>query len=233
MNVFSLIDEESIFPKGTDQTMLCKLHSTHSNKSFYMRPKADLQRSFGVKHFAGSVFYHVRGASTGKDSRSAAELICNRVLGQGSEFQLGKTKVFLKERHDLYLEQEYHRMLSFRATVIQKHVKGWVAKRSFKKKKEAATVIQKHWRRYIHQKRYTQIIAGFCRLQAVLRSRQLVLHYQSLRRNIIHFQAACRGALVRAMVSDLRKNGGGRVKLQEDSREDSKEEIREEELVGS
>ncbi|PIO58432.1 hypothetical protein TELCIR_20133, partial [Teladorsagia circumcincta] len=122
-------------------------------------------------------------ASTGKDSRSAAELICNRVLGQGSEFQLGKTKVFLKERHDLFLEQEYHRMLSFRATVIQKHVKGWVAKRSFKKKKEAAT-------------------------------------------------AACRGSLVRAMVSDLRKNGGGRVKLQEDSREDSKEEIREEELVG-
>ncbi|KAK6015900.1 myTH4 domain protein, partial [Ostertagia ostertagi] len=394
MNVFSLIDEESIFPKGTDQTMLCKLHSTHSNKSFYMRPKADLQRSFGVKHFAGPVFYHVRGfleknrdsfsadlhslvqssnmhlllrifdetdhvdgtirnksttvssqfrksldqlmqqlnqtepffircikpnefkralmmdrglvlrqlqysgmletikirrngypirhdfepfvqryrvlingigkyfftlifiqyrlfagASTGKDYRSAAELICNRVLGQGSEFQLGKTKVFLKERHDLYLEQEYHRMLSFRATVIQKHVKGWVAKRSFKKKKDAATVIQKHWRRYIHQKRYTQvhgdvlseilsrlsrtlqIIAGFCRLQAVLRSRQLVLHYQSLRRNIIQFQAACRGALVRAMVSDLRKNGGRRIKLQEDLREDAKEEIREEELI--
>ncbi|KAK5978116.1 Crinkled, partial [Trichostrongylus colubriformis] len=72
MNVFSLIDEESIFPKGTDQTMLCKLHSTHSNKSFYMRPKADLERSFGVKHFAGPVFYHVRGfLEKNRDSFSA------------------------------------------------------------------------------------------------------------------------------------------------------------------
>ncbi|VDO31636.1 unnamed protein product, partial [Haemonchus placei] len=61
MNVFSLIDEESIFPKGTDHTMLSKLHDANSNKSYYMRPKADLQRSFGIKHFAGPVFYHVRG----------------------------------------------------------------------------------------------------------------------------------------------------------------------------
>ncbi|KAK5978240.1 hypothetical protein GCK32_007754, partial [Trichostrongylus colubriformis] len=172
------------------------------------------------------------GSSSHKDSRAAAELICKRVLGQGSEFQLGKTKVFLKEKHDLFLEQEYHRMLSFRATVIQKHVKGWLAKRSFEKKKEAATVIQKHWRRYIQQKRYTQIIAGFCRLQAVLRSRQLVLHYQSLRRNIIQFQAECRRALVRAKVNELKRNGERHMKLQEESREDVREELKEEELVG-
>ncbi|XGW09151.1 hypothetical protein V3C99_011454 [Haemonchus contortus] len=364
MNVFSLIDEESIFPKGTDHTMLSKLHDANSNKSYYMRPKADLQRSFGIKHFAGPVFYHVRGfldknrdafsadlhalvqsskmhlllrifdesdyiptategtmrgrsatvssqfrksleqlmqqlnhtepffircikpnefkrpmmmdrglvlrqlqysgmletikirrngypirhdfepfvqryrvlvngiGATNYDSRSAAELICRKVLGKGSDFQLGKTKVFLKERHDLFLEQEYHRMLSYRATVIQKHVKGWVARKSFLKKKEAAIVIQKHWRRYVHQKRYSQIIAGICRLQAVLRSRQLVLHYQSLRHNIIQFQAACRGALVRARIRELKKNGGRRIPVQEDSRDEVREEVKEEELVG-
>ncbi|EPB77555.1 myosin head [Ancylostoma ceylanicum] len=322
MNVFSIIDEESIFPKGTDQSMLSKLHTNHSKGSLYLRPKSDLQRSFGVKHFAGPVFYHTKGfleknrdafsadlhalvqsskmhlllrifdnvdyvesgtisgSIRGKgvtvsgqfrksldqlmqqlnhtepffircikpnefkralmmdrdlvlrqlqysgmmetikirrngypirhdfepfvrryrvlvngigplhriDVRSAAEQICKKVLGSNSEFQLGKTKVFLKEKHDLYLEQEYHRMLAFRATVIQKNVRGWLAKRSFRKKKEAATVIQKHWRRYDQQKRYNQIVAGFCRLQAVLRSRQLVQHYQTLRHNIIQFQ---------------------------------------------
>ncbi|KIH64464.1 myosin head [Ancylostoma duodenale] len=352
MNVFSLIDEESIFPKegpnpiqGTDQSMLSKLHTNHSKGTLYLRPKSDLQRSFGVKHFAGPVFYHTKGfleknrdafsadlhalvqsskmhlllrifdnvdyvengtisgTIRGKgvtvsgqfrksldqlmqqlnhtepffircikpnefkralmmdrdlvlrqlqysgmmetikirrngypirhdfepfvrryrvlvngigplhriDVRSAAEQICEQVLGSNSEFQLGKTKVFLKEKHDLYLEQEYHRMLAFRATVIQKNVRGWLAKRSFRKKKEAATVIQKHWRRYDQQKRYNQIVAGFCRLQAVLRSRQLVLHYQTLRHNIIQFQAACRGAIVRAKIRELKRKGEQRI----------------------
>ncbi|VDM83908.1 unnamed protein product [Strongylus vulgaris] len=128
------------------------------------------------------------GAPNQVEVRSAAEQICKKVLGSESEFQLGKTKVFLKEKHDLFLEQEYHRMLAYRATIIQKNVRGWLARRSFIKKKEAATVIQKHWRRYDQQKRYNQIVAGFCRLQAVLRSRQLVLHYQTLRHSIIHFQ---------------------------------------------
>ncbi|VDM77526.1 unnamed protein product, partial [Strongylus vulgaris] len=61
MNLFSLIDEESIFPKGTDQSMLCKLHNNHSKDILYLRPKSDLQRSFGVKHFAGPVFYNTKG----------------------------------------------------------------------------------------------------------------------------------------------------------------------------
>ncbi|EYB92469.1 hypothetical protein Y032_0193g1385 [Ancylostoma ceylanicum] len=367
MNVFSIIDEESIFPKGTDQSMLSKLHTNHSKGSLYLRPKSDLQRSFGVKHFAGPVFYHTKGfleknrdafsadlhalvqsskmhlllrifdnvdyvesgtisgSIRGKgvtvsgqfrksldqlmqqlnhtepffircikpnefkralmmdrdlvlrqlqysgmmetikirrngypirhdfepfvrryrvlvngigplhriDVRSAAEQICKKVLGSNSEFQLGKTKVFLKEKHDLYLEQEYHRMLAFRATVIQKNVRGWLAKRSFRKKKEAATVIQKHWRRYDQQKRYNQIVAGFCRLQAVLRSRQLVQHYQTLRHNIIQFQAACRGAIVRAKIKELKRKGEERIiEVHEEPKEEEREDIKEEELVG-
>uniref|UniRef100_A0A0K0DR02 Myosin motor domain-containing protein n=1 Tax=Angiostrongylus cantonensis TaxID=6313 RepID=A0A0K0DR02_ANGCA len=90
------------------------------------------------------------------DNRSLAEHICKQMLGDGSDFQLGKTKVFLKEKDDLYLEKEYHRMIEYRATVIQRHVKGWIARSSFRKKKEAAIMIQKHWRRYIYQKRRAQ-----------------------------------------------------------------------------
>ncbi|KAJ1347387.1 hypothetical protein KIN20_002426 [Parelaphostrongylus tenuis] len=358
MNVFSLIDEESIFPKGTDQSLLEKLHSTHLKASPYLKPKSDLQKSFGVKHFAGTVFYHTKGfleknrdtfsadlhtliqsskmhllhrifdeidinnrnksvtvsAQFRKsldqlmqhlsqthpyfvkcikpndykkaltmdcdlvlrqlrysgmldtirirrkgypvrhefdsfvsryrvlvnsiatvhhsDTRSLSEYICKQVLGGGSDFQLGKTKVFLKEKDDLYFENEYHRVIDCRATLIQRHVKGWIARRSFRRKKNAAIVIQKHWRRYIQQKRYTEIIAGICRLQAVLRSRQLVRHYQSLRHRIIHFQAACRGALVREKVMELKRTGGQKIMIEKDRRDDAKDEVREEELVG-
>ncbi|XP_045766562.1 myosin-VIIa-like [Maniola jurtina] len=61
MNLLSLIDEESRFPKGTDLTLLSKLHSNHSNKNCYITPKSTHEHKFGVKHFAGDVFYEVNG----------------------------------------------------------------------------------------------------------------------------------------------------------------------------
>ncbi|XP_044267931.1 myosin-VIIa-like [Tribolium madens] len=61
MNLMSLIDEESKFPKGTDFTMLAKLHNTHSAKRNYLKPKSDVTPAFGVQHFAGAVYYDVPG----------------------------------------------------------------------------------------------------------------------------------------------------------------------------
>lgn len=61
LNILALVDEESRFPKGTDLTMLSKLHSQHGNNKFYVKPKSDLSSSFGVCHFAGNVNYQVSG----------------------------------------------------------------------------------------------------------------------------------------------------------------------------
>lgn len=61
LNIMALIDEESKFPKGTDITMLSKLHSTHSPKSIYLKPKSDQTSNFGIQHFAGVVFYNPNG----------------------------------------------------------------------------------------------------------------------------------------------------------------------------
>lgn len=61
MNIMSLIDEESRFPKGTDLTMLTKLHQNHATKTIYLKPKADHIPSFGIQHFAGTVYYNVPG----------------------------------------------------------------------------------------------------------------------------------------------------------------------------
>ena len=61
MNVLSLVDEEAKFPRGTDQTLLNKMHTTHTKNRNYLRPRSDLNKSFGVNHFAGVVFYDSRG----------------------------------------------------------------------------------------------------------------------------------------------------------------------------
>lgn len=61
MNLLSLIDEESRFPKGTDITLLSKLNSNHSTKNCYITPKSTHEHRFGVRHFAGDVFYEVKG----------------------------------------------------------------------------------------------------------------------------------------------------------------------------
>lgn len=61
VNIFSLIDEETKFPKGTDTTMLTKLHKTHGTKTIYLKPKYDNVNAFGIQHFAGPVFYDSKG----------------------------------------------------------------------------------------------------------------------------------------------------------------------------
>lgn len=61
LNLLSLIDEESRFPKGTDITLLSKLNNNHSTKSCYITPKSSREHRFGVKHFAGDVHYEVKG----------------------------------------------------------------------------------------------------------------------------------------------------------------------------
>ncbi|XP_067851710.1 unconventional myosin-VIIa-like [Heptranchias perlo] len=61
MNIISLIDEESKFPKGTDTTMLNKLNNHHSKSMIYLPPNSSHNTTFGIAHFAGVVYYESKG----------------------------------------------------------------------------------------------------------------------------------------------------------------------------
>lgn len=325
LNIMALIDEEAKFPKGTDQTMLAKLHKTHGTHKNYLKPKSDINTSFGLNHFAGIVFYDTRGfldknrdsfnpdllqlissssnkflqqvftndiemgAETRKrtptlstqfkksldslmrtlstcqpffircikpnefkrpmmfdrglccrqlrysgmmetirirragypirhgfrefveryrflingippahktDCRHATARICSVVLGR-SDYQLGHTKVFLKDAHDLFLEQERDRVLTRKILILQRSIRGWVYRRRFLRMKAAAIVIQKYWKGYAQRKRYKQMRVGYMRLQALIRSRVLSHRFRHLRGHIVGLQAHARGFLVR------------------------------------
>uniref|UniRef100_A0A3Q3KXQ5 Myosin X, like 3 n=1 Tax=Mastacembelus armatus TaxID=205130 RepID=A0A3Q3KXQ5_9TELE len=60
LGMLALINEESRFPKGTDYTLLEKLHSRHATNQYYVKPRVT-DHQFGIKHYAGEVLYDVRG----------------------------------------------------------------------------------------------------------------------------------------------------------------------------
>ncbi|KAG5675745.1 hypothetical protein PVAND_005623 [Polypedilum vanderplanki] len=325
LNIMALIDEESKFPRGTDQTMLAKLHKTHGSHRNYLKPKSDINTSFGLNHFAGVVFYDTRGfleknrdtfsadilqliatssskflqlvfandigmgAETRKrtptlstqfkksldalmktlstcqpffircikpnefkkpmlfdrnlccrqlrysgmmetirirragypirhifrdfveryrflingvppahktDCRAQTARICAQVLGR-TDYQLGNTKVFLKDAHDLFLEQERDRVLTRKILILQRSIRGWVYRRRFLKMRAAAIVIQKYWKGYAQKKRYKKMKIGYMRLQALIRSRVLSHRFRHLRGHIVGLQAHIRGYLTR------------------------------------
>uniref|UniRef100_A0A672Z279 Myosin VIIAb n=1 Tax=Sphaeramia orbicularis TaxID=375764 RepID=A0A672Z279_9TELE len=347
MNIISLIDEESKFPKGTDATMLYKLNSQHKLNSYYIPPKNSYETQFGIQHFAGVVHYETRGfleknrdslhndiiqlvhSSKNKfikqifQSSSLSSLLsfllssssaisskifsdkttgqihfrfslkrsptlssqfkrslemlmrtlsvcqpffircikpnelkkpmlfdrelCIRqlrysgmmetirirragypirytfaefveryrvlmpgvkpahlqvkalptttiqpLLGKHNDWQIGKTKIFLKDHHDMQLEIERDKAITDKVILIQKSVRGLR-----ERIRKAVTVIQKFWRGYQCKKNYQIIKSGFVRLQAVYRSRKYYKSYRMTRRRITLIQARCRGFLIR------------------------------------
>ncbi|XP_072118705.1 myosin VIIAa isoform X1 [Mobula birostris] len=327
MNIISLIDEESKFPKGTDSTMLNKLNSQHKLNSFYIPPKNNYETQFGISHFAGIVFYETKGfleknrdtlhgdiiqlvhssknkfikqifqadvamgAETRKrsptlssqfkrslellmrtlsvcqpffvrcikpneykksmlfdrelcvrqlrysgmmetirirragypirytfvefvdryrvlmpgvkpaykqsDLRGTCQRIAEAFLGQDGDWQIGKTKIFLKDHHDMMLEIERDKAITGKVILIQKVVRGFKDRSNFVKIRNAVMLIQKYWRGYQCRKSFSAMRVGFSRLQALQRSRKLSTQYHFARKRIILFQARCRGYLVR------------------------------------
>ncbi|CAG2104686.1 unnamed protein product [Medioppia subpectinata] len=340
MNIMALIDEESKFPKGTDLTLLNKLHKTHGFNSNYLKPKSDINQSFGLNHFAGIVFYDTRGFleknrdtfnadlvqliqvsknsflqslftqefGMGNDTRKKAPTlsaqfkksldslmrqlshchpffircikpnetkkpmmfdrylcckqlrysgmmetirirragypirhtfmefidryrfllpgigpahkvpdcktvthkICAAVLGK-VDYQLGKSKVFLKDAHDLFLEQERDRVLTKNILTLQRAIKGWYYRRRFLRMRNNAIIIQRYWKGFIQRKKYKAMVLGYLRLQAFMRSRVLTNRFKHLRNHIVSLQAICRGFLVRR---DFRSKHRAALKIQ-------------------
>uniref|UniRef100_A0A8C4EBN6 Myosin VIIAa n=1 Tax=Dicentrarchus labrax TaxID=13489 RepID=A0A8C4EBN6_DICLA len=114
--------------------------------------------------------------------------IAEAVLGRDDDWQMGKTKIFLKV------------LLQFNKTETHKVISDFlfpVIRSNFLKMRKSAVFIQKTWRGYQCRKNYGAMRAGFSRLQALVRSRKLCASYHVARQRITGFQGRCRGFLVR------------------------------------
>ncbi|PIO38440.1 hypothetical protein AB205_0065430, partial [Aquarana catesbeiana] len=131
------------------------------------------------------------------DLRGTCQRIAECVLGKDDDWQIGKTKIFLKDHHDMLLEIERDKAITDKVILIQKVVRGFKDRSNFLKVRKSALLIQKYWRGHNCRRNYTVMRIGFLRLQALYRSRKLHQQYHIARKRISYFQARCRGYLVR------------------------------------
>ncbi|XP_062406307.1 unconventional myosin-VIIa-like [Sardina pilchardus] len=115
MNILSLIDEESHFPKGTDITMLTKMNKVHKQSKTYIAAKSDHEFYFGIQHFAGAVYYDPTGfleknrdalssdlmSLVQKSSNKLLHLLFEKELNQVNEAHRGKTTLSSQYRQSL------------------------------------------------------------------------------------------------------------------------------------
>ncbi|XP_047442774.1 unconventional myosin-VIIa [Mugil cephalus] len=119
--------------------------------------------------------------------------ICRTVLKKEGDWKTGKTKIFLKDLHDMILELERVKELNKKALLIQKVMRGYKYRRDFLRQKSAALVIQKYWRGHKGRKLYRAVKLGFGRLQAQIRSRRMQQQYKKKRNAALVLQTHYRG----------------------------------------
>lgn len=131
------------------------------------------------------------------DCRHSTQKICTAVFKEGTDYQLGDTKLFLKHHDNEYLENLRNTVLEKYVVMIQKNVRGWICRRRYQKLKKAALVVQKHFRAKGYRERYIVMRNGYKRLQATIKSRIITHDYIRMRLSIIKIQARCKGFMAR------------------------------------
>lgn len=100
---------------------------------------------------------------------------------EGPDFQLGATRVFLREAQHRTLESARSERLRNAAVIIQRNVRGMLARKKLQRKKRAVVKIQTAWRGHHHRRRYQNLKRGTIQMQALFRGRKQRKLYNKLK----------------------------------------------------
>lgn len=131
--------------------------------------------------------------------KETCEKVLNTLIKDANKYQFGKTKIFFQAGQVAYLEKLRSEKLKACGIMIQKHVRGWLARSKYIKIKRSTLLLQCQARgllarRLLKKKRETRAaIIIQSKWRSFICKRKFVL----MKRNIMKLQALCRGYLGR------------------------------------
>ena len=134
-----------------------------------------------------------------KAFKETCELILINLIKDETKYQFGKTKIFFQAGQVAYLEKLRTDRLKSCGIMIQKHIRGWLARSRYVKIKKSTLLIQKLARgllarRLVKHKRETR---AAIKIQSMWRCYQTRKNYLKIRALIIGIQSLMRGYIAR------------------------------------
>ncbi|XP_050441866.1 unconventional myosin-IXAb-like isoform X2 [Adelges cooleyi] len=151
-------------------------------------------------------------------------------------FQIGESKVFLRECEKLKLDFKLHQQIMASIIIIQRWFRTLLQRRQFLRITWATETIQSWWRMILSQKlvnrmRMDETAAIY--IQSAWRKYRVSSWYKNLRRSVITLQAHSRGYLARQKFSQIKKTRKSVSAPQiSNSKDSSQEELRDSESSG-
>ena len=143
------------------------------------------------------------------DSGADDKDICVKILEDASleQYQVGKTKIFLRGGQMAVLDKLRQEKLNKAALEIQKHIRGFVARRQFQRTKAAVLALQAGTRGMFARKqaRFRRQTKACVKIQAKHRGRAARKEYLQTRAAAIKVQSIARGLKARKKYKNIRK----------------------------
>ncbi|XP_040598087.1 LOW QUALITY PROTEIN: unconventional myosin-IXb [Mesocricetus auratus] len=134
--------------------------------------------------------------------REAIAALLGKLQVDCRNYQIGRTKVFLKETERQALQERLHGEVLRRILLLQSWFRMVLERRHFLQMKHAALVIQACWRSY-RVRRALERTQAAVYLQAAWRGYRQRQAYHRQRHSIIRLQSLCRGHLQRRSFSQM------------------------------
>ncbi|XP_072701972.1 unconventional myosin-Vb-like [Ciconia boyciana] len=141
----------------------------------------------------------------GTDKKQICSLALERLLQDPSKYQCGKSKVFFRAGQVAYLEELRYRRLRAACTLLQRHLRGWLARRHFGQARAAAVCLQRHARGMLARRfaRTLRRTRAAVMLQKTLRTVLARRSYLRVRQAVITIQAFARGMFARRLYQQM------------------------------
>ncbi|XP_034854636.1 unconventional myosin-X [Mirounga leonina] len=99
----------------------------------------------------------MRNAAVPEDIRGKCTALLQLYDSSNSQWQLGKTKVFLRESLEQKLEKQREEEVTRAAMVIRAHVLGYLARKQYRKVLYCIVIIQKNYRAFLLRRRFLHL----------------------------------------------------------------------------